>query len=576
MAMSASATGLTQPLILPGANVNHVSPDGRYAASCYYGQTVVMDLENNKTWNFESDLGVEYSLGREGSSMSNVGIFAGSTTGSDAAYLDIKNGKWTQLRTPNPGNFGAFGISLDASMIVGYIGNYPENIDLNEEDNTSSIPAFWSRKSDGTYGDPTVLPYPEFDFANRRPQHIIAGWVSTDGNTIIGQMVDGFGAQCEPLRWTKKDGKWEYTILGEDLLNPNKVKFPTYYKAPYFDPTDYMTAAELAAYEKAYDEYVMNGYIGTAPEYQDFMTPEEIEAQQKAYDTYMELYMKWDNMFNEWQQAYFDCLDNSPNYKQNQYYFNGTQAIYNATAVYENPDAGPMEYPYIEAAEIVSFDTATGAVSYFTEGTPSASTLSNDGDILAFIYDDNGNKNALIIPAGKTAPVEIAEWLKGINAEYPDWIKENMSHTFVEYNEVLDPVSGEFKFEEVEVERVLTGMPISCGTLNLLSLCVDATWSQPDDEYYAYYSYLLPLNINASIEGITSSNSAMLDLEALRGGIVRVKGDARSLRVYDLQGRMMFESLNPEAETATGVAQGMYLVKAEAADGTETVVKAIF
>lgn len=567
MAAGAQAADVQQPVVMQKTAIKHISSNGRYAASSLIGNVTVYDLQTKSEKTFAGDENGTYALGTPGVSISDNGIFVGSLSESEAAYLDFSTGKWTKLPTPTRGDFGAFAITPDGSMIVGFIGNKSENIIANEEDNTYSIPVYWTRQSDGTYGNPVELPYPELDFTNRRPQLVLAEAVSADGNGIIGQMFDGFGGQAEPIYWTKKNNKWECTVLGEKLLNPNNVKFPKYFTAPSFDFADYMTQEELDAYAQAYTAWADGGYQGEEPKQEDYMN----DAAKEAYAKYLEEYQKYSEMFEEWYAAYSDCLDNSPNYTDYNLTFNGTTAVFNSIALILNDD--PTSYiPFEEVPQIVAFNVNTGEHKFYLEGSAHATGISANGDILCYTGEDNlfADKEAYIILSGKDDLTPIAEYLKTVNEEYPDWIKENMTHEVKE--EVYNPDTENYDW--VTSEKTITGEPNAPASFNVIALTNRASWDE-EAEYTDFYSYLLPLDLRLEIESI-SANKAALEMSALRGGIVRLAGEAKSLRVYDLQGRMMFETLAPSAEVSTGLTDGIFIVKAEAADGSETVAKAIF
>lgn len=567
MAAGAQAADVQQPVVMQKTAIKHISSNGRYAASSLIGSVTVYDLKTNSEKTFSGDENGTYALGTPGTSISDNGIFVGSLSESEGAYLDFSTGKWTKLPTSTRGDFGAFAITPDGSMIVGFIGNKSENIIANEEDNTYSIPVYWTRQSDGTFGNPVELPYPELDFTNRRPQLVLAEAVSADGNGIIGQMFDGFGGQAEPVYWTKKNDKWECIVLGEKLLNPNDVKFPKYFTAPEFDFADYMTQEELDAYAQAYTAWADGGYQGEAPNQEDYMN----DAAKEAYAKYLAEYQKYNEMFEEWYAAYSDCLDNSPNYTEYTLAFNGTTAVFNSIALIPTDDPNAF-MPFEEVPQIVAFNVNTGDHKFYLEGGAYATGVSANGDILCYTGEDNlfADKEAYIILSGKDTVTSIAEYLKTVNEEYPDWIKENMTHEIKE--EVYNPDTENYDW--VTSEKTITGEPNAPASFNVIALTNRASWDE-EAEYTDFYSYLLPLDLQLEIESI-SANHAALEMSALRGGIVRLAGEAKSLRVYDLQGRMMFETLAPAAEVSTGLTDGIFIVKAEAADGSETVAKAIF
>lgn len=495
MVGNASAGVLTEPTMVDNLPIKYVSDNGRYAAMSVFGSIAIMDLQTNKTVQVEGTEAVEYSFGHPGGSLSDDGIGVGYTSNSQAIYLDAKTGKITTLPTPTDGSFGAWAITPDGSMIVGYIGNRAENLDENEEDNTMCVPAIWMRNADGSYAQPIELPYPEKDFANRKPQYVMAGGVSADGTSIVGQMIDAFGGQSVPMYWTKKGDEWQYTILGEKLLNPNNVKFPDYYSAPEFPQAylDFMTPEQQAAYDKAYEEWEQGGYVGDQPDFTNFMD----EGAKEAYEAKLAVYQKWYDMFEEWAAAYQQCLDASPVYVMNDVMFNGSTAVFNATVL---DDSDPEAFFPAENPIIVTFDVAANTHKFYEKDGLQATSVSYDGDILCYSGESGmmNDKMAYVIPAGTETPVEIAEWLKKFNEEYPEWIKENMTHEVTEWQEI----NGEWT--EVNVEKTITGEPNSSNSFNLIALYNPKTWDM-ESEGFSYVSYLLPIDANTLIESVAAS-----------------------------------------------------------------------
>ncbi|MDE6340118.1 MAG: hypothetical protein K2K97_10100, partial [Muribaculaceae bacterium] len=150
-AAGAQAADVKQPVGMPKTAIKQISSNGRYAASSLIGNVTAYDLQSNSEKAFEGAEYATYALGTAGMSISDNGIFVGSLSESEAAYLDFSTGQWTKLPTTTRGDFGAYAITPDGSMIVGFIGNKSENLDENEEDNTYSIPVYWTRQADGTY-----------------------------------------------------------------------------------------------------------------------------------------------------------------------------------------------------------------------------------------------------------------------------------------------------------------------------------------------------------------------------------------------------------------------------------------
>lgn len=581
-AASAMAGDLKQPQRLLGTPIQYASYNGRYAAYSAYGVAGTYDLSapdgDPKVYADENGL-LDYQFTSVfGSAISNDGIAIGATNMEEASILDIATGQWSTLPTPRPGTYGANAITPDGSMIVGFI--HAENGNINSsDDNINSVPCIWTKNERGRYANVTELPYPEKDFTGRVPVYVLAQTVSPDGQYIGGQVVNPLHV-CSPIYWRKKStGEWEYVDIAASLMNPGGIVFPEW--VPYPDdslrpePEDYMTAEEKAAYKEAEDK-AQSGE-GEWPDFVDFMTDEEYSAYEAAAIKYNKLFEEAETAQEPWWSAFYEILDNAPMLEQNQTLFNGHEYVGNATI--PDPNGDPLAWmpaviPVTSIYNIV--DKKWRNVEGFQ-----ASAQDGGNNLLGYTTDQYYNYQAIALKSGADKPISFVEWLGGINSEYVDWLKENMSFDFVTYEQVEDPSSPD-GFIEVETEvkdYLITGMPFAAQSFNLVAGTfdnMDIRVPDYEEEYPYFFSYLLPLDLDAEIESIGTDNSAMLTLSAERGGLIRLAGDAKNLRVYDLQGRVVFEQAAPASEVSTGLTNGIFIVKAEAANGAEAVTKAIF
>lgn len=275
--VAASAFATNDPVIYENVLFQYTSSDASWMVSDDgSGNILIFDRANNKEYVYTSDEGAFYSAGI-GNCVSNNGIVLGTTTNGmmDASYW--QNGEWLSLpvEKADTGMCSAQGITPDGSRICGNVSQSELSIDATS---IMTLPAVWTLGEDGKYGMYTALPHPEYDFSGRVPQYITAVAISADGKTVIGQVQDYTGFCPQPIVYTEgEDGKWEYTLLMNDLFRPEGVEWPVW---PGDDaPTiqQYMTQAQKdaykaaqEAYEVAYDEYQANR---PAPE--DYLSPEE-------------------------------------------------------------------------------------------------------------------------------------------------------------------------------------------------------------------------------------------------------------------------------------------------------------
>ena len=89
-----------------------------------------------------------------------------------------------------------------------------------------------------------------------------------------------------------------------------------------------------------------------------------------------------------------------------------------------------------------------------------------------------------------------------------------------------------------------------------------------------YVTVLFPANSSA-ISNV-ASDLASFKVNASVGGVINVNGQAASIAVYDLSGRVVFTADAVEGAVATGLNAGVYVVKAVAADGQTVTEKVAF
>lgn len=563
--MAAQAGVLKNPLMVDYTPVEYTSPDGRYAACSMYGSVVVYDLTTGDFKEFDPEDDVTYyDLGSKGYAISRDNILVGQTTMDNAALLFTDTWEWKELMTNGSG--GAFAISDDSSIVAGYVPNPAQQT---SDDYTRSVPAIWERNSRGNYGNPEILPYPETDVTGRAPQYVLATCISEDGNMIGGQMKDCRGYIIEPIYWVKDaDGKWNYVRFASDFINPYGVEFPKWDPSAndivFPDPADYMNADQRAAYLEAMAKYEAGE--GDQPYADLYMTDAQFEAfsiaQQKAFDELAE-------KTADWYAAYDRLLGEAPIVEQNQVWLNGHNYVTDVT----EPSAGG-----VAVNVIANYDIAKKSWTEISnvEGL-SATLLANDGTILAFALDEYGNNQGYAVEPGKSMAISLSEWLGKIKPEYVDWVLENMTVDVVSYDEVYNPDTDEYESVVSTIEDYLvTGKPDGHPNLNLLACYADVTWDDPDQSK-AFVSYLLPLDLNyAGIEGVATDTAATLGMQAYKGGRVTLAAPATMIQVVDLQGRVMFEQANPASEINTGLTDGIFIIKATGANGTESVMKAVF
>ena len=577
MAVGADAAGpyLKSPAYVENFPAQYASPDGKYIAVSQDGAVYIINVETNKESQYYSETS-QYSLGQIGYAFSSNGLAVGSEAVGAGAVLDIEAGEWTAL----PGDYGAqlnaFAIAEDGSFVVGNMTN-PKDEAEGEDDRITYVPVIWERKPDGKFSSPKTLPYPARDWTGRLPQSTRAIAVSGDNNRIAGQVTDCMGYQRQPIYWERQaDDSWKMIEIMPQMLNPKNVTFPAFplQTNPYKLLEEYMTPSRRAEYEAALEKWKEDGSVAADyPEVADYVTKEQIDEFQANADKYNAVLEEQ----YKWYDVYFAVLADAPSFVQNAVCFNGK--TYACDANVTDPNGTPDENGEDPTMGVIlRFNVNDNTVSQVPGIT--INSLTNDDVVLASQVDDQIlMMNSVVVLPEADEPSSWRDWMTSLNPEFGTWIGQNMCH---DYTTMVDKEVAPGQWEQVEetMKDVLfsggdPGGAFTTGSANLIVVRVDQIWNT-DPDSPVYMGYVFPTDLQSGIEDVTASKKSTLKVEALRGGVVRLNGDADALHIADLQGRVVFETESPAAETATGLNNGIYIVKATAADGSETIVKAIF
>lgn len=198
-------------------------------------------------------------------------------------------------------------ITPDGSRICGVIntGTGPQN-----------QPFYCDIDAQGNFGEVKILPTPDKDFFGARPQYCTATWLSEDGKTIAGQVIDSRGLFAYPIIYFQNaQGNWEYDYPSKSLFNPEGLEVPSplgdfdeeYPDAVYPEVEKYITPDKLADWEKALLEWEKNSYADEFDPFdhlEDYMTPESLEEYIEA-EVY---YNACQDEYNEKNEAYWETM----------------------------------------------------------------------------------------------------------------------------------------------------------------------------------------------------------------------------------------------------------------------------
>ena len=139
----------------------------------------------------------------------------------------------------------------------------------------------------------------------------------------------------------------------------------------------------------------------------------------------------------------------------------------------------------------------------------------------------------------------LEDYLATFDPEASTWMNENMRH-------------------DVESYDYATGEVIVLNNANNM-------WDYESDSYI--YSYILKLNKKTDSAGSLGADA--FAVKVLDGATVCVEGQEALVEIYNAAGQKVYTATFAGAQT-TGLPQGLYIVKAKAADGRTATIKAAF
>ncbi|MCF0193624.1 MAG: hypothetical protein HUK00_00380 [Bacteroidaceae bacterium] len=577
---AANAQTVTEPMIGSDILLSNVSPNGKYAAGTnLLGCVDVADLTTGQVNRYYDESGeVEYTLGVGGNAVSDNGIVLISTT-YEGTPAYIEGGVIKVLPVP-AGTQSAIcnAITPDGSRIAGTIG-VPMST-------TASVvmqrPVIWDRNEDGTYGMPVELPYPTMDFTGRLPQYVLTDCISADGKTIGCQVVDYSGyLSAQPMVLKEDaDGKWSYTLYGNEFINPNAVEFPEYPgESP--DPVSFMSDEEAAAYaqalvdaESAVEPSPMD-YMGEESKaayqqaleeepwawYSDYMTEEELDAYSAAldeyykkaypnptdylsaehYEAFVAAYTEWEEKLNDFDEVVYGMMGEMTNFTMNSCILSQNGRYYALAGAVTDMDT------WEEKISSYVFDLQSSSpckvMTVEGENTITPSFIASDGRVLAAKPATYWDPFATAyFAADSNSPLQpLQDIVKEKDATLYAWMEQNMVHQITEtyWDEDLE--------EDVEVTKDVwvIGMPSCDNEMKTFTSWAANSWDYDSDAYSFTYVYSLgdalqpeASKVEPTIQAAGAGTQTLYDVCGMRidkptkGGVVIVRnGDKVSKMV---------------------------------------------
>lgn len=533
LALSASAAmaidkPTSESMTFTDETLSSISPNGEWVAGGMGDEftVIIRNLTTGKKWTYsefngETGMGTQYTVGL-GKCVSNNGIVVGEVDDMPAYWED---GAWHDLstkvgQTVYRGAMQVGSITPDGSIIVGAIGNSGGLTQGFEEDVMYTAPCLWQRNADGSgYGDPVMLPHPERDITNAIPQYFTALAISDDGKTIGALMTCNYGFPHVPYSYTQDaDGEWQYTMMGEDLINPEHRVFPKY-SGEYNGPNrpnweEYMTQAEMEQYFAAGDAYVRYLESQGYNEYEielllwgyaaNFMTEPRKGEFEALWDEYYTAYVEWWEAYSQYETILSQVITEGMGFIFNNMCISPDgKYIYATGTVYELVRPGNPENAFDQHCMPVAFEVGTDNYTVFSQKNDiRVASVTNDYSVLGKPNLGDGYLDTLayIFPQGDTECVDLLSYFeeKG-NIEVVDWIEENMIH----YAQI-----GETTFDDV----YSMGIPMATPDMSVIVFQTTSFYWEPMEDYL-WVSYVLYTG-----EDVRSPESAVDTLETPNEG----------------------------------------------------------
>lgn len=538
-----SMSGIAQTIYdgsmqIDNAYIQVLSSNGKYCVSAIQGLMVIHDLETDESWVYEPmNESQEYSFGN-GNCISRTGVLVGSEEANGTASYWEK-GEWHRLPLVDENGVNlANGVSSNGNIIVG-------SINVNDENSISVVPAVWFRGEDGTFGQPTVLPYPKEDLFGLSPQYVLGISISDDGLTVTGQVIDNSGMVIRPLVYENVNGEWSYKYIDEDLLDKTVVLPP--YPGDWdteVNPKDYMTTEEYEQYQQDVADWRWDsGFDYPQPE--DYMTDEQREAYEAAVAENEKNHEEWSIKYYEWLDAKERYIANLPSYEQNQAYISPDGTYFCANSTTGNPWTG-------EEVKVVPIrvNIKTLETKFMEERTDcAANQILSDGTI--FCSTNAGAFSGLpgmayVILPNNGMYIPINDYVAGFSEKTAQWMVDNMTQTYLDY------VFDENGFpEEVEKTGLVTGAVNCSSDYRVFMACSPNYWDYESNNYY--FSWLLTFPVERIILPETEIELAVANTTLLQP----------ELRPFNatLGNDIEWRSSNPSVATVagglvTGIAEG--------------------
>ena len=405
LGMYAQVDGVTP---IPNMFAKTISANGKYVGS-QAGDVHIINVETGEA-TYYSDI----FLGL-GNAVADNGFAVGNGAGDIPTVL--QNG---QVIIPDNLKHLGFcdlnAVTPDFTRLVGIASSGRKGI--------MYVPFYCDINEDGVVGPPHVLPMPEKDFFGYVPQYATAVWISADGKTIAGQIVDNRGFLTSPIIFREdENGEWSYLLPTQDDFNPQNLPMPDdpyVNEPPYPEYVDFMDEDSRAIYEEEYEAWVMGA--GSYPRPFDFMTVEQEQAYKDAVNKYDEWYESVEDEIENSLRQYFAIAATTVSTPLNELTLNAQGTSVGYMMGYEAFESPRNE---IWIYDIENFDNfEVSKLNSRNMGAFPAQILP-DGTVIAATPRDSGH-NTFIKPAGQDNFMSFYSYLDQTNPSYAAWLNADV------------------------------------------------------------------------------------------------------------------------------------------------------
>ena len=420
------------------------------------------------------------------------------------------------------------GITPDGKRACGVVGNAGSGV--------SYFPYYSDLDSDGNLGELHYLPTPPKDFFGNRPQYCSATYISNDGKTILGQVIDNRGFWVYPIVYKEnEDGEWNYSLPSEILFNMDNLPLPEplgEFDQEIPEPTEWMDAAQKAEWDKALDIWAQNSYDPAYSPYENldlYLTDEQIEEYVEAVMEYNEAAEEYNEKNIEYLEKIAVIVDSSVFFERNSMALSGNGEWMTSSQIIDKPLEDPLDLPeYLYRPWLFNLNSR--------EILPMADAELNLGISQAF---DNGDV-ICVTPVASVLPprswlyrynkknlISFEDYIKEVNPTYGNWYSDNLSA----YIPVAENPDGSYKYEFATITGLVTSnddLTMICG-----GIIGDAI------KYMYNLTYIFS-DLPAGVEGIV--------METPEDGY----------NVYNLQGVKVYSGKDPMG--IQGLPGGIYII----------------